>query len=197
MANQVFVTSQMLMRLMNSRTLIQATDEGKRVELAIRGDGSAPQDVKDKAGNLIQSVVETGTVFQTIIFNTMSNSGIAMGNELNKTLLKEGLAAEKAGNKELAHEKFNAYLNAVTVSFNVPTTSSVLQKLADRVHIAAVIVKVTTPNGSLLTIDPKSISVLAPEKLAVTSFVLPSELEEKKEGEEPKISTPEELLAKA
>lgn len=193
---QTKLTSKAVLSFMNARTLIQANDEGKRVQLVIRGNGSQPQDVKDKAGVLIQSVVEPGTVFQTIIFNTNSNSGIAMANELNKKLLKEGMVAEKAGNADLAHEKFNAFLNAVSVSFNVPTTSSILEKLTDRVHIAAVIVKVTTPNGSLLTIDPKSISVLAPEKLAPTAFALPvDEPEENKEGGD--IKTPEELLAGA
>lgn len=194
MSQTSLFTSKTVLSFMNSRTLIQATDEGKRVQLVVRGNGSQPQDVKTKDGVLVRSVVDTDLVFQVIIFNTNSNSGIAMMNDLNKTLLKEGMVAEKTGNKELAHAKFNEFLNAVAVSFNVPTTSSILEKLQDRVHIAATVVKITTPNGSLLTIDPKSISVLAPEKLVATAFTLPVDEDVPAAGTET-IRTPDELAA--
>lgn len=184
------ITSKQVLAFMNSRTLIQSSDEGKRVQLVVRGNGTDII-VKNKDGEAVQSVIEPGTAFEVRIFNTNSNSSIAMGNDRNKMLLKEGLTAEKAGNKELAHEKFTAFLNAVAVSFNIPVTSSIVSKLADRVHIAGTVVKITTPNGSLLTIDPKSISVLNPEKLSATSFVLP--VDETEESTDVVISTPDEL----
>lgn len=157
--------------IMNKRTVVNESMVGKKVRLTVRGNGTTI-DVRTKDGAVVQSVVEPGTVFQKVIFNTESNSGIALASAANKQLAAEGMAAEKAGNAELAHEKFTAFLNAVQLSFNVPTSSTILHKLGDRIDISARIVKVTTENGSLLTIDPATIAVLAPEELAVSTFDL-------------------------
>lgn len=158
-----------VVNIMNKRVLITEAHVGKKLLFTIEGDGTII-DVKTKDGELVQSVVEEGTVAQKFIFNLQANSGIAMKNEQTRSLSAEGLAAEKAGNATLAHEKFGDFLNKTRMSFNVFTTSSIVGKLHDRVDISARVTKITTPNGSLLTIDPSTISIVAPEAANTTVF---------------------------
>lgn len=176
--------------IMNKRAKITEQHIGKKVLLTIMGNGTVV-DVKNKAGEHVQSVVEPGTVFQTKIFNLQANSSIAMSNPLFKTLSAEGVAAEKAGNFTLASEKFTEFLNKTQISFNIPTSSSVTDKLVDRVDISARIIKITTENGSLLTIDPSTISIMAPELVSTTSFSFDEEEEDAPENSE----TPETVVA--
>lgn len=169
-------TSRTVISIMNKRTLVPATMEGKKVRLTVRGNGVLI-DVKTKDGELVQSIIEEGMVFQKVVFNTESNSGLAMSNPLNKALSAAAIAAERAGNVDEADKLFKDFLNGVQLSFSVPSTSSILAKLTDRVDISAKVIKITTENGSLLTIDPTSISVLAPEELKAVSFSFDAEPE--------------------
>lgn len=155
--------------ILNKRTLVPASAEGKKVNFVIQGNGN-DIDVKNKLGEFVQSVVEEGVVLQKRIFNLRANSQIAMQNPANKQLLHDGVIAEKAGNFDLAHDKFNSYLNAVQISFGVLHPSALLNVLGNGCDIAAKVQKVTTENGSLLTIDPSTISVLAPIDLGTTNF---------------------------
>lgn len=178
-----------VINIMNRRSLVPATMEGKKVRLTIQGNGTLV-DVKDKEGNLVLSILEDGTNFQKIIYNTGSNSGLAMSNPRNKEYGALGLAAEKAGDRDEAHKQFSLLLNAMQLSFSVPATSAVNAQLGDRVDIAAKVIKITTDNGSLLTIDPTTIQVLRPEELAATSFSFDDEAEVKTDDE---IKTEQEL----
>lgn len=190
--------SKNVQQIMRKRTLVPETLVGKKVILTIRGNGTTI-DVKDKSGNFVQSVVEAGTVFQKVIFNTESNSGIAMASVRNKQILQEALAAEKLGAPE-ASDLFQDFLNAVQLSFSVPTTSSLIGKLGDRIDISARVIKVTTENGSLLTIDPATIAVKEPESLAPVDFDITSFMatdEEKKEDEPGKTAEELEAVLKA
>jgi hypothetical protein len=155
--------------IMNKRGRLDESFVGKKVQLTIQGNGTTV-DVKTKEGVLVESVVEPGTVFQKKIFNVQANSAIAMKNVENNKLAAAGLAAERAGNYEEAHKHYTAFLNAMQVSFSVPSTSPILHQLGDRVDIEARVIKITTPNGSLLTIDPATIRVLEPETLSATTF---------------------------
>jgi hypothetical protein len=176
---------------MRKRTLVPETLVGKKVVLTIRGNGTTI-DVKDKAGNFVQSVVEVGTVFQKVIFNTESNSGIAMASALNKQILQDAIAAERLGDADKASDLFQDFLNKVQLSFSVPSTSSLIGKLSDRIDISARVIKVTTENGSLLTIDPTTIAVKEPEMLASVDFDLSNYMGDEKKDEEP-ASTANEL----
>jgi hypothetical protein len=193
MATQTQVTKKMVQSIMSNRNQVTEQHVGKKLKLTIVGGGSPAQDVKTKDGELVQSVVETGTVAQKVIFNLNASSSIAMANPINRQLLKDGVNADIAGEAEVAHENFRKYLNATQISFSVFTTDRVLDKLGDRVDITAEIVKITTENGSLLTIDPKTIKVVeydAPSKVAF-SFDLDEETPEvTPEGGE----TPETVL---
>jgi len=108
--------------IMNKRGRLDESLVGKKVQFTVQGNGTRI-DVKTKEGQLVQSVVEQGTVFQKVIFNLQANSSIAAKSDAVRKLAAAGLAAEMAGNAEEAHKHFTAYLNAMQVSFSVPTTS--------------------------------------------------------------------------
>lgn len=169
MNTQRLMTSQSVRSIMNKRILIPAEAVGKRVKLAIQGNGNTI-DVKDKEGKLVASYLDKSVVLQKTIFNTKANSGLAVTNSRNRQLLKDAMAAEKGGDAEKAHELFNEYLNATQLSFGILLPSSIVAKLAAGVEIAATVDKVTTDNGSLLTIDPSTISIVEPEIYGKTTF---------------------------
>jgi len=185
MATQSFRhTQKTVAAIMNRRGNVTEQQVGKgKIRFTIVGDGSPAQDVKTKEGTLVQSVVEPGTVAQKIIFNLNANSALAMKNPDVRQLSKEGYLAEKEGDMELAHEKYQAFLNATQISFNVFTTDRILKDLGDRVDIAAEVISVPGANGNVLTIDPKSIQVMRPDELAKTTFSFDFEDEEDQEAD--------------
>jgi hypothetical protein len=146
--------------IMNRRNLTKTSKVGENEVFTIQGDGNVI-DVRNAAGELVTSTIPgyEGTVLQKKIFNTKSNSQLAMSNERTRNYLIDGLKAEKAGDKEKAHELFNKYLNACQVSFGVLLPSPVADTLVSGSRIAADIALVTTENGSLLTIDTSTIMV--------------------------------------
>lgn len=157
--------------IMKKRSTIPAEAENKRVRFLIQGNGNVI-DVLDKEGNPVTSTIEgyEGTVLQKKIFNLRANSGVAMSNSRTRQYLLDGIKAEKAGDKEKAHELLNQYLNSAQMSFGVLLPSAVADKLTSGMEIAAQVVKVTTENGSLLTIDPSTISIVEPEVYGATTF---------------------------
>lgn len=171
--------------IMNGRVAVPTKAIGKRVRLIIQGDGTIV-DVVDKAGNPVLSTAEgeEGTVLQKKIFNLKGASEIAMKNARNREFLAAGVAAEKAGDTDAAHEAFTNYLNATQLSFGVILGSKMVDKLANGVEIAATVVEITTEKGSLLTIDQSTISVVEPEVLDRMSFNVDDFLAEDEDAEE-------------
>lgn len=177
---------------MQKRQTIPAEAVGKRVKFMIQGNGNVI-DVKDREGNLVQSIVEPGTVLQKKIFNVRANSALAMQNDRTRGYIKAAMAAEKAGKAEEAAELYNNYLNATQISFGVLLPSAIVAKLSTGVEIAATLQRVDTENGSLLTIDPTTISVVEPEVYGTTTFDLADFLSE---GETlPETAVPKALKA--
>lgn len=190
--NKRRMTSTSVKSIMQKRQTIPAEAVGKRVKFLIQGDGNVI-DVLDKEGNVVQSVVEPGTVLQKKIFNLRANSALAMQNERTRAHILEAIKLEKAGgeeNLEKAGEKFNDYLNSTQMSFGVLLPSPLIAKLHAGVEIAATVEKVTTENGSLLTIDPSTISVVEPESFGTVEFNLEDFTDEVKEPEEKKTTQP-------
>lgn len=185
------------MQIMNKRTLIRTTDEGKKVVLTVQGNGNIV-DVKNKANELVMSTIPgyEGTVLQKKIFNAKAVSQLAMNDPRNKELLKEGKAAEKAGDTKTADEKFTAYLNAVQVSFGVLLPSATADAITNGCEIAANIQKVTTENGSLLTIDASTIAIKEPERLGKVNFSFDDE-DEKAPATTEEVAAPVEETVKA
>ena len=166
---QRLFTKETVRNIMNKRTLVPQTSVNKKVVLTIQGDGNVI-DVKNKAGELVESITDPGVVLQKRIFNVQAASGLAMGNARNRQFMIDAIAAEKAGDLEKADQLYREYLNATQLSFSVILPSLMADKLANGVDIAGKVELISTENGSLLTIDPSTISVVAPEVLGNTSF---------------------------
>ena len=180
------MTSTSVKAIMQKRSTIPADAVNRRVKFLVQGNGNTV-DVKDKTGNLVISTIPgyEGTVLQKVIFNLRANSGLAMQNERTRSYIKNGLAAEKLGAEGkvkgfigeiegdyTAHEWFNAYLNSTQMSFGVLLPSNTAAQLSSGVEIAATVIKVDTENGSLLTIDPSTISIVEPEVYGSVAFNL-------------------------
>lgn len=167
---------------MRGRVGITASHVGKRVRVFIQGDGTTIN-VTDKDGNEVLSTLEgeEGVVLEKKIFNLRATSGISMKNPRNIEWLKEGVAAEKAGDAVKADEMFTKYLNATQVSVGIITGSKLVDQLANGVEIAATVREITTDNGSLLTLDTKTIAVMEPEILETMDFDIDSFLEDEEE----------------
>lgn len=165
------MTSASVKAIMQKRISIPTEAVGENVKLRVQGNGNTI-DVTDKSGEPVQSLQQPGTVLQKKLFNFKANSGIALQNSRNRQLVIDGIKAEKAGDTEKAHELFNAYLNATQLSVGILLPSKVSENLRDGVLISADIMRVDTDNGSLLTIDPSTISIVEAKTYGATSFDL-------------------------
>lgn len=143
--------------IFSSRPLVPTTAIGQKQMFSVQSV-SAPQDVKDAQGNLVLEANGTGAVLRRIIVALRANSEIAVLNERTKAIRAEAMAAEAAGNTAKAHELFNQYLNKCQLSFNVLSTSSNFGKIEKGDDVKGVIEKVTTENGSLMTLIEVSIA---------------------------------------
>jgi hypothetical protein len=192
---------------MNKRALVKTSMVGKTIAITIQG---TPQtiDVVNGEGEKVQSIREAGTVLQRMIFNCKANSEIAMKNPRNHAMLQNGLKAEKFGKPVVgtikgiekaytADEWFNAFLNAVQLSFGVLLPAAITDDLGNRVEIAAKVQKIDTENGSLLTLDPSTIRVKAPEVLEDTKFSMESFLGESDEDETEEFDDATKVLGEA
>lgn len=184
------MTSASVKAIMQKRSTIPADAVNKRVKFFIQGNGNIV-DVKDKDGIPVPSTIPgyEGTVLQKKIFNLRANSAIAMQNVRNRQYLKDALAAEKAGGtitverdgkqvEATAHELFNSYLNAVQMSLGILVPNNIADKLTQGTEIAGTVVKIDTPNGSLLTVDPSTISIVEPESYGTVTFDLSDFMDE-------------------
>ena len=165
------ITKQSLEMIMKSRDAVSVNDVNEKVTLTIQGNGNI-FDVKNKGGEYVQSVREPGSVFQKKIFNCKANSQLAMKDERNGQLLRDGHAAWAAGEFSKADEYYSKYLNNVQLSFGIPLPSAVADTLSNNMDIEARVQKITTENGSLLTIDPSTITVIKARKLSKTTFTV-------------------------
>lgn len=153
-------------QIMRKRNSLPVAMVGKKVVFTVQGDGNII-DVLDREGKVVLSTIkgQEGIVLQKKIFNLKANSELALRNERTIGYLKDGAIAEKAGDADKAHELFNNFLNATQVSFGIILPSAIADALGNGVDIAATVIQVDTPNGSLLTIDPSTIMVKQPEVL--------------------------------
>jgi hypothetical protein len=103
------------MNILNKRITIKPSDIGEQVTLLVQGNAQylhAGYEYDGPAGKTVNQ-------FNRYISNVQANSSLSMARPENAKLLAEALAAEKDGNAELATDRFNAYLNAVQMSFSV------------------------------------------------------------------------------
>lgn len=157
-------------KIMQNRKTLEANLVGKKVHVTVTTAGT-PFLVKRKAdGEVVESIVEPGTPFEKMIYNTNANSSIAMANKTFWQIASDALKAENAGDYAKAHELYTQFLNKMQVSFSVPSTNPIINQLGIQVDIEARVQRVDTDNGSLLTLDPKTIRVLGPVELKDTTF---------------------------
>lgn len=159
-------TATSVSKQMNRRGLVRTTDEGKTMSFTAKGKPTQLS-VTDKDGNYVPSAANPDEVLQKWIINVNANSQLAMQNPRTKQLLSDAIAKEKAG--ENADEEYQAFLNATQVSFNV-LNEGVASQLTNNCEFSAKVVKITTENGSLLTLDATTVRILAPGELAQTKF---------------------------
>lgn len=156
--------------IMNSRKKITEAMNGQYIVLTVRGNGNTIA-VKDKNGDAVKAA-GSDLLLEKKIFNTLCNSSVAVKNERNQATLKEALAAEKAGDSAKAGELYNDYLNKTQVSVSVLSGTSNFDRIQDGDQIKGRVQVITTEKGSILTLDPKTISVVAPGYGEDSSFDL-------------------------
>lgn len=118
---------------------------------------SQEMDVLNAEGERVPAADGSGEVLRKRIFNTNYKSHIAVANDRNKALLREGYAAEKAGDTATAEAKYREYLNAITLSFNILSTKAGFSTVGKGDDIKGTLVRIDTKNGSLLSVEFKSI----------------------------------------
>jgi hypothetical protein len=161
--------------IMNKRTTIPTTAVGRKVSLLVQGNGNVI-DVTDKDGNPVHSTIKgfEGTILEKKIFNVRANSAMAMQNPRNRQYMIDALKAEAAGEDQKAHDLYNQYLNSCQLSFGIilGSNTGVVDQLANNVQIDAIVQQIDTENGSLITIDPSTISFPKSEVYGVEDFNL-------------------------
>jgi hypothetical protein len=160
--------------IMNKRSLVTLTLVGKRVALLVQGNGNII-DVEDAEGNLVPSAIDPEMPLQKKIFNLRANSQVAMQNPLNREILKAAIAAEKAGDVEEAHDRFNEYLNKVQFSAGILLPSTMADRVSHGCEVVGTIqlfVNEKDATKRLLRFEDGTISVQAPEIAGKTTFSL-------------------------
>lgn len=133
------------------RRIFRATDAGTIFKFDIQTNGNTIP-VMNKNNEHVADAA--GLPLYKTIYNTNVNSHVAMLNPRNQAILREAMVAETAGNMELAHEKFNAYLNKVQVSFSVILNNGRTNPVFSKGDLVKGKVQlITTDNGQLLTVE--------------------------------------------
>lgn len=195
--NTRLINQKSLVSIIKKRTSVPTAKVGRKAIFTVQGDGNVI-DVKRADGSLVVDET-TSEVLQKRIFNLRATSQMSLSNARNVQLLKDAIAAEKAGDMEAAHDLYNDFLNKTQMSFGIILPSATADKLSSGVEISATISLVETENGQLLTIDPSSISVMAPEVLGSVAFdidALLGEDEAEETAEEVLVETPAQKAAR-
>ncbi|MBK7763293.1 MAG: hypothetical protein IPI46_07950 [Bacteroidetes bacterium] len=154
----------------NKRELTpEEVKNGVRKLFTIKGSGTI-LDVRDGLGQYVMSADGSGEVLRKKIFNTDYLSPSGFKNPTSQEYLKKGMLAEAEGRKQDAADYYNAFLNAVTMSFSILSNSKHFENLSNGDQINANLQQIETDNGMLVTIDPKSISVKEVSASSLTSI---------------------------
>jgi len=156
--------------IMSKRGKLDASLEGRKVRFTVTTNGNPFIVVRKNTGEVVESIVEPGTPFEKMIYNLDANSSLAMANKLNWAIAADATKLEAAGDFAGAHAKYNEFLNKMQVSFSIPVTNPIWRQIGRNVDIEGRVQKITTANGSLLTLDPTSIRVIQAAELAKTGF---------------------------
>ena len=166
-------TLQSVQNVLNSRKRITETQaaQGVFVQMTVRGNGNII-DVRNSEGDLVPAADGSGEILRKKIFNLVCNSDVAIKNERNKDLLRSGYKAEQSGDTEQAAVHYNDYLNKTQVSISVLSTSANFTKIQNGDQVKGRVQLITTDKGSILTLDPSTLSIMAPSAGEDTSLNL-------------------------
>lgn len=143
---------------------------GARKLFTVKGNGTV-MDVRDSFGNLVISADGSGEILRKKIFNTDYLSPSGLQNTTAQDYLRQGSIAEQEGRLQDAADYFNAFLNAVTLSFSVMSNSKYFHgTIGNGDLVSGNLLSVETNNGMLATIDPKTISVREVQASPLTSL---------------------------
>lgn len=175
MSTQSFqLSAKTTQNIIAKRKIFRVTDAKAPLKFEIQGNGNTIPMV-DKNG--VQVVDQQGIPLMKTIYNTRVNSHVAMLNPRNKAILLEAMTAETAGNTELAHDKFNQYLNKIQVSFSVILNNGRKNPVFHNGDLVKGRVElVTTDNGQLLTLENNTVSLVHIEEAEETSKFTLSDL---------------------
>lgn len=166
---QRMLTFTALVAIMNKRVRLTSAMLNRKVIASIVGNGNVI-DVTDKAGNLVQSADGSG-ILRKRIFNLNATSEVAMKNPANIALLQQikalhtagadGKPVVVAGQEQVVHDLINEFLNKTQVTFSLLSGTSLFDSadLTNGSEISGKLIEVVTDKGSLLTIEPSTISV--------------------------------------
>jgi hypothetical protein len=155
--------------IFNSRANVTKGLVGKRVILTVQSPGTEIE-VKNKEGENVMEAGTDDTLLMKKIFNCKANSAVAIANDRNREILKSANELEKSGSIDKAHDGYNDYLNKVQLSFSVLSTQSIFNKIQQGCEVAGQVQLISTENGEILTLDPKTITVQEPERVGSSSF---------------------------
>lgn len=173
------IDSKAFTNILNRRVLIATTDVGSQLVLTVQGDGQLlPQgyEYTGRAG-------KTENMFDRRIYNVQASSALSMARKENRRILAEALKAKAAGDTELATDKFNAYLNAIQVSFSVIINPGVAERrFANGDQIKGTVALVDTKAGEkqlvLESVSLKPAVVKERTKFAISDLLGEEELAE-------------------
>lgn len=139
--NNITIDATRAIAIINSRLPISRQHVNQQVVLQVQGSGTYQSAADQEARTPGRS-----QYFDQYIHNLKANSTEAMSRAENKATLKAAMEAEAVGNATEAGNLFNAYLNAIQVSFSVITRSGV-RKLEDGDMVTCVVEEATTKSG--------------------------------------------------
>lgn len=157
-APRTISTLKAVQSILNSRKRITTLMAGQSVILTVRGNGNII-DVKNKEGEVFIQIGTEDTVLQKKIFNVVCNSDVAIKNKRNQQTLRDAYAAEQAGEVEKAAELYNEYLNKTQISVGILAGHKLYNTLRDGDDLKGKVQLIDGPNGQVLTLDPKSLSI--------------------------------------
>lgn len=159
--NGRLLDSKTTIAILNKRITVTRNHIGSSLRLTIQGTGQfLPQGHKYTVGDEARE-----NKFDRTIYNLRASSADLM--KSNKPLFTEAMKAESAGDVNKSHDLFNAYLNAVQLSFSVIEPSSRTFSNGDDVK-ARIQLAVSLAGTESLQVE--DVSYIAPVAVRATKF---------------------------
>lgn len=156
--------------ILNSRKVtVQASEVGDFIKFSI-AQVSNPLPVKNAAGEFVPEAGGSGAMLHKRIITLKANSAVAVNNARNNDTLRAGFALEQEGKADEATEKYSEYLDKCRLSFSVLSTARNFDAFAEGDRIQGQVQEVKTDKGSLLTLDPTTVTAIEASNGTATSI---------------------------